>query len=146
MTERRHTYQVGIRWSGRTTGYDGYSRDHAIAAPGRPDIAGSSDPAFRGSPDRWNPEQLLVASLSACHKLWFLHLAAEAGLVVSSYTDEAEGVMVEENGVGEFESVTLHPRVVLAEGDADRLPALHREAHRHCFIARSVRFNVQIDH
>ena len=142
----RHVYGVTVCWSGATTGYRDYSRDHLIEADGRPPIPGSSDPAFRGSPERWNPEQLLLASLAACHKLWFLHLAAEAGLVVTDYIDDAEGVMAEQADGGRFEAVTLRPKVTVRSGDPALVPALHAAAHRACFIANSVNFPVQIVH
>jgi organic hydroperoxide reductase OsmC/OhrA len=146
--EKQHVYHVQVRWTGNTGSgtrtYRGYSRDHVIAAPGKRHIEGSSDPAFRGDPARWSPEDLLVASLAACHKLWYLGLCAQAGIVVTSYEDEAEGVMVEEaGGAGQFTSVTLRPRVTLAHGmDKAAAEKLHATAHAMCFIARSVNFPV----
>ena len=145
-----HRYAVTVVWTGNTgagtASYRGYERAHLVSGPGKPDIAGSSDPAFRGDPGRWNPEELLVASLAACHQLWFLHLATEAGLVVTAYEDAAEGVMVEEpDGAGRFASVTLHPRVTVAGGDAELVPALHERAHAMCFVARSVGFPVRAE-
>ncbi len=130
-----------------TTDYAGYSRDHAISAAGKRMIDGSSDPAFRGDPARWNPEELLVASIAACHQLWFLHLASVDGLAVTAYSDEPVGEMEEEgDGGGQFTRVTLRPRVTLDArhdaGDAERLAALHQAAHAHCFIARSLNFPV----
>jgi organic hydroperoxide reductase OsmC/OhrA len=145
---KHHRYAVRLDWTGNegtgTSAYRAYSRSHELSAPGRPAIPGSSDPAFRGDPARWNPEELLVASLSACHQLWYLHLCAEAGIVVQAYSDEASGVMVEErNGAGQFESVTLRPRARLARGtDEQAARALHHEAAKMCFIARSVSFRV----
>ncbi|HLY56474.1 MAG TPA: OsmC family protein, partial [Stellaceae bacterium] len=108
---RQHRYRTTVRWTGNlgtgTASYRGYARAHEIEAPGKPAIPGSSDPAFRGDPARWNPEELLVASVSACHKLWYLHLASEAGIVVTEYVDSAEGEMVEEaDGAGRFIQVT----------------------------------------
>ena len=148
MASRRHDYRVRVAWTGEGSGTaaHGYSRAHRITAPGKPAIEGSSDPAFRGDPARWNPEELLLASLSACHKLWYLGLCAEAGIAVTSYEDDAEGCMVEESdGSGQFVSVVLRPRVTLAVGsDEARAEALHRTAHRMCFIARSV--NVPVEH
>ena len=146
MTDRRHTYAVTVEWHGATTGYRDYSRDHVIQAADHADIAGSSDPAFRGDPTRWNPEQLLLASVSACHKLWFLHLATEAGLVVTDYVDRAEGVMIEDpvTGGGRFERVTLRPEVRLQSGDASRIKAVHDRAHELCFVANSLNFPVDI--
>jgi len=148
MTDR-HQYEVTVTWTGNlgpgTLDYNAYSRSFELEAKGRHAIAGSSDPAFRGDEFRWNPEQLLVGSLSACHKLWFLHLAAVADVVVTAYVDHAEGVMVTAPGAetGRFTSVTLRPEVTLARAlDADLLAGLHAEAHRRCFIANSVNFPV----
>ena len=103
-------------------------------------------PAFRGDRYRWNPEELLVASLSACHKLWYLHLAADAGITVTAYTDRAEGVMeVGRDGVGWFKGVVLHPTVTVAKGDPERARTLHKTAHQKCFIANSVNFAVECE-
>lgn len=145
---KQHDYAVTVTWTGNTgsgtANLRGYERAHRIAAPGKPAIAGSSDPAFRGDPARWNPEELLLASLAACHKLWYLGLCAQAGVVVTAYTDTAEGSMVEEaDGAGQFTAVTLRPQVTIAAGsDPARALALHAEAHAMCFIARSVNFPV----
>jgi organic hydroperoxide reductase OsmC/OhrA len=146
---RIHTYETTVTWTGNrgtgTSGYRDYDRSCDLAAPGRPVIAASSDPLFRGDPTRWNPEQLLVASLSQCHLLWYLHLAAEAGVVVTSYVDEAVGTMTEQpGGAGQFTEVVLRPRVTVA--DPAMIPvaeSLHERAHELCFIARSVNFPVR---
>lgn len=148
MADKQHHYAVNVTWTGNlgsgTASYRGYSRDHVLRADGKTPIDGSSDPAFRGDPARWNPEELLLASLSACHKLWYLGLCAEAGIVVLTYEDDAIGEMVEEHsGAGQFTSVTLRPRVTLAAGsDPDKARELHHLAHQKCFIARSVNFAV----
>lgn len=148
MAEKQHRYGVTVTWTGNTgTGtrsYRSYERAHTLSAPGKPPIPGSSDPAFRGDAACWNPEELLVASLSACHKLWYLGLCAQAGIIVMAYEDAAEGTMTEEAaGAGQFTVVTLRPRVTIAAGsDAARALALHHEAHAFCFIARSVNFPV----
>jgi organic hydroperoxide reductase OsmC/OhrA len=144
---RTHHYAATVTWTGNTgqgtASYRTYSRDHVIALPGKAPIAGSSDPAFRGDPSRANPEELLVSSLSACHMLWFLHLAAEAKLVVESYEDEALGEMAEDgDGGGHFTRVVLRPRVRLSSGDAATLAGVHERAHGLCFVARSVNFPV----
>jgi organic hydroperoxide reductase OsmC/OhrA len=146
---RDHRYAVSVSWTGNlgsgTSGYRDYSRDYDISAEGKPAIRGSSDPTFRGDRSRWNPEEFLVASLSACHKLSYLHLAAEAGIVVTAYADHAEGVMeTTPAGSGRFKIVVLHPRVTLAAGsDLGRARALHQTAHEKCFIANSVNFPVE---
>lgn len=149
MSGREHHYQVTITWTGNrgtgTSGYRDFERAHEITAPGKPAIAGSSDPSFRGDPARWNPEELLVAALSACHKLWYLHLAAEAGVIVLAYEDAAEGTMLQDrDGGGRFTCVVLKPEVTLAAGaDLATAERLHGEAHAKCFIANSVNFPVE---
>ncbi len=151
MAGKLHHYSVKVTWTGNegkgTGSYQGYSRAHRIDSAGKTPIEGSSDPGFSGDPTRWNPEELLLASLSACHKLCYLSLCAEAGITVETYEDEAEGTMVEEpNGAGQFTSVLLRPRVTLLnEADERRSKALHARAHAMCFIARSVNFPIIID-
>lgn len=147
-----HHYHVTVTWTGNTgtgtSGYNDYSRSFDLEAAGPQVIAGSSDPVFRGDRERWNPEQLLVGSLSGCHKLWFLHLAAVAGVVVTSYVDHAEGTMRTVPGAetGRFESVTLRPIVTVTAGsNADLVAGLHEDAHRRCFIANSVNFPVRCE-
>lgn len=147
---KQHTYAVRVDWTGNdgegTKTYKGYRRDHMIACEGKPQIQCSSDPSFRGDRTRYNPEELLVASLSSCHMLWYLHLCAVNHVTVLDYRDSASGVLEEgKDGSGEFVRVTLRPTVKVSAGDdRTRAFALHNEAHRLCFIARSVRFPVDI--
>ena len=146
---KQHTYEVLVNWTGNegegTKTYKGYRRDHMIACEGKPQIQGSSDPGFRGDRSRYNPEELLVASLSSCHMLWYLHLCSVNHVTVLDYRDSASGVLEEGDGAGEFVRVTLKPTVKVSTGDdRARASALHNEAHRLCFIARSVRFPVEI--
>jgi organic hydroperoxide reductase OsmC/OhrA len=148
MPDKTHAYAVTVRWTGNegsgTSTHRTYSRDHEIQADGKPVIAGSSGPSFRGDRTRWNPEELLLASLSACHKLWYLGLCAEAGVVVTAYEDAAEGRMVEEpGGGGQFAKAILRPRVIISSAsDTGKAQSLHAKAHEMCFIARSVNFPV----
>ena len=148
MTQHEHTYAVQVTWTGNlgqgTSSYRASARAHEITAAGKPVIAGSADPAFRGDRTRYNPEDLLVASLAACHMLWYLHLAADAGVVVMAYEDQARGVMAETpNGGGHFTSVVLLPTVTIQPGADPALAAnLHARAHELCFIANSVNFPV----
>lgn len=148
MPAHEHSYAVSLQWTGNegpgTSSYTGYKRDHDIRGAGKPVIVGSSDPAFRGDAARWNPEELLVASLAACHQLWYLHLCAQAGVVVVAYEDHAVGVMSEEaGGAGQFSRVVLRPQVTLAAGsDAAKALSLHHDANAKCFIARSMNFPV----
>jgi organic hydroperoxide reductase OsmC/OhrA len=146
---KEHLYRVGVRWTGNlgtgTSGYRDYSRAHVIEADGKPALPGSSDPAFRGDPARWNPEEMLVASLATCHMLWYLHLCAVAGVAVVAYADAPVGVMEETaDGSGRFLRVVLNPKVTIAAAsDPDTAQDLHAAAHRHCFIANSVNFPVE---
>lgn len=146
---RTHHYRTTVTWTGNrgqgTTTYTAYDRDFTAAAAGKPDIAGSADPAFRGDAGRWNPEDMLLASASACHKLWYLHLCAVNGIVVQAYTDHAEAEMGEGDAgqPGRFVSATLRPQVTIAAGsNADLALALHEQAHHACFIANSLNFPV----
>lgn len=152
MPENRlHHYRIGLTWTGNATTAEAFrkhDRSYQLTAPGKPPIAGSSDPVFRGDGSLWNPEDLLVASLSACHQLWYLGLCAAAGIIVLSYEDDAEGTMLEERpgGAGQFVRVTLRPRVILAPGsEMEKALALHNTAHEKCFVARSVNFPVDLD-
>ncbi len=141
-------YQVDVLWTGNsgsgTYSYRGYERSHSVQVKGKPVIYGSSDPAFRGDAAKYNPEELLVASLSSCHMLWYLHLCAEAGIVVMEYVDHATGTMIErQDGSGYFEEVVLKPTVTVSEDKMMPLAkALHERAHKKCFIANSVNFRV----
>jgi len=146
---RQHHYTIDTAWTGNTgtgtTTYKGYERSHDISAPGKPTIAGSSDPAFRGDARRYNPEELLVAALSTCHMLSYLHVCAVAGIVVVEYKDQASGTMEEtSNGSGHFTEVVLHPVVTITDASrTEEANQLHHRAHELCFIANSCNFPVK---
>ena len=148
---KQHTYQVRVDWTGNdgegTKTYRSYRRDHTITSVGRPPIGGSSDPSFRGDPSRYSPEDLLVASLSSCHMLWYLHVCAVNQVTVVSYQDDAVGHMDETtDGSGAFVRVVLRPKVqITPDSDPAKALALHHEAHRFCFIAKSVNFAVDVE-
>jgi organic hydroperoxide reductase OsmC/OhrA len=145
-----HHYKVVVEWTGNkgsgTLQYHAYSRDHIVRCDNKVPIQGSSDPAFLGDPNRWNPEELLIASVSACHKLWYLHLCAVNGVVVLSYNDEVTGIMVDgsDDSVGRFLEIELHPRIEITDvSDIDLAIKLHNDAHHQCFIANSLNFPVR---
>ena len=148
MADTKHHYHVRMIWTGSrgvgTTSYRSYGRDYELMADGKATMKGSADPQYLGDAALWNPEELLLASLSACHQLWYLHLCASAGVVVRTYEDRAESTMaVHPDGSGEFISVLLRPSVTIAVGsDRERALAIHDEAANMCFIARSVKFPV----
>ena len=151
-----HHYALSVEWTGNpgsspgqagpgTENYRSYKRDHVVRIPGKPDLSGSADPHFRGDKSRHNPEDLLLAALSACHLMSYLHVCAMNGVVVTAYTDNATGRMESyPDGSGRFQEVTLHPEVTVK--DASMIPKaqeLHTEAHTLCFIANSVNFPVR---
>jgi len=145
---KEHAYTATVTWTGNqgagTTNYKAYTRDYDIICDGKPVIKGSADPGYLGDAARHNPEDMLLASLSACHMLWYLHLCTVSKVVVTEYEDRAEGVMdTSPDGSGAFTSATLKPRITITpESDAAMAEALHEKANAMCFIARSVNFPI----
>lgn len=146
-----HRYQITMQWEGNTgqgtKDYKSYERSHRLKVEGKSDLLCSSDPAFRGDPTKWNPEELLLGSLSSCHMLWYLHLCAINKIVVWDYRDNPTAVMsVDSSGAGRFIEAILSPSIVITEvdriADAERL---HHEAHQKCFIANSISFPTKIN-
>jgi organic hydroperoxide reductase OsmC/OhrA len=144
-----HGYELTVTWTGNsgegTSGYRAYSRNHTVSADGLPDVLGSADRTFHGDRDRWNPEQLLLAALSQCHLLSYLHVCVTEGLVVTGYVDHAGGTMVSDpDGSGRFTQAVLRPRVVVAgEEMLEAATRAHHRANQLCFIANSVNFPVR---
>lgn len=152
LAHDEHRFTTTLTWTGNrgtgTSNYRAYGRDHEIGAAGKSSaIPCSSTPVFRGDKERYNPEELLIGSLSGCHMLWFLHLCAQAGLVVTAYADNAEGTMqLNADGSGRFSEVVLRPRAEYVEAPSrEKLEELHHRAHEMCFIARSVNFPVRCE-
>jgi len=145
---QEHEYTCRIEWTGNrgdgTRTYRGYDRSWDVATPGKPTIHCSNDPLLGGDPTLPNPEDLLLASLSSCHMLWYLHLASSAGVIVHRYTDDPLAVgKVHPDGSGEFIRAILRPAItVIAGTDLEQAEAVHHDVHRYCFIARSVKFPV----
>ena len=143
-----HDYAIQVEWTGNrgtgTSSYRDYGREHVVTAAGKHAIEGSSDPAFRGNAERWNPEEMLLAALSQCHMLSYLHAATRNGVVVLAYTDAATGAMLQTaDGGGHFTSATLRPRVTISDASQiDLAQSLHAQAAAQCFIASSVNFPV----
>ena len=141
-----HSYAVRVEWQGNlgtgTSGYRDYGRDLLITAEGNAPIDGSADKPFRGSAERWNPEELLLAALAQCHMLSYLHVATKNGVVVTGYEDDAVGTMEQVGDGGHFTSVTLRPVVTISAGDPAVAEHIHAEASALCFIAASVNFPV----
>ena len=143
-----HRYAVSSSWTGDrgtgTSGYRDYDRSVTIRVEGKPELLASADRPFRGDRGKWNPEDLLLAALSECHLLSYLHACVSAGVVVVAYSDQATGVLVEDaRGGGAFREVVLRPRVTIADASMrDAAAAAHAQAHEWCFIANSVNFPV----
>ena len=139
-----HQYAAQMVWTEdrgvRTRDYRAY--DHEVRRgrhkAGHP---GSSDPGFRGAGSQWNPDELLVAALSQCHMLWYLHRCSVNGVALATREDPSEGVIVEsEDGSDCFERITLRPRVTLT-----RAKMVNNEAYRLCFIANSLNFPIDTE-
>ena len=143
---KEHTYQALTVWTGASQGstssYQSYSREYTVTIEGKPPFKGSADPTFRGDPHLYNPEDLLITALSACHMLSYLALCARAGIQILAYSDEAFGKMAFYDGKMRFTEVVLHPEVVIEAGEIHKARSLHHKAHEECFIANSVSFPV----
>ena len=145
---KKHSYSLLTKWTGNTgtgtSGYRDYERSHIVYADTKPEILASSDPAFRGDNSKYNPEELLVASLSGCHMLSYLHLCAINKIIVIDYTDNAIGTMIQtDDGSGRFTEVTLQPQVTVSETSMiEKANELHHQANKICFIANSCNFPV----
>jgi organic hydroperoxide reductase OsmC/OhrA len=147
--EKLHHYKAEIQWTGNkgsgTDHYTHYERDYNVIIGSKPILHGSSDPAFRGDEEKYNPEDLLLSALSSCHMLWYLHLCSVEGVVVEEYTDHSTGIMEErKDGSGCFTEVVLNPRVIVSlESMLSKATELHTIANKMCFIANSVNFPVK---
>jgi organic hydroperoxide reductase OsmC/OhrA len=147
------TYTADVNWSLR----DGddflngrYSRGHTVSFDGGTVVPASASPHVVG---KWaveaavDPEEMLVAALSTCHMLTFLHVARLAGFAITAYRDQAEGVMEDiAPGKQAITKVRLRPRIEWAcpAPDEEKLKHMHHEAHETCFIANSVRTLVTV--
>lgn len=143
-----HRFVASLAWTGNrgagTSGYRSYGRDHVVSVSGKPDILGSAARVFHGDLERWNPEEMLIAALAQCHLLSYLYVAVANGIVVESYEDSAEGVLVTTpDGGGRFREVVLRPVVTISAGDPEVAARIHADANRLCFIASSVNFPVR---
>ena len=146
-----HHYHTAIEWTGNkgagTTGYTDYERSHVVRVENKVPLDASSDPHFRGDATKHNPEDLFLASIASCHMLWYLHLCADQGIIVTAYIDKAYGLMqTAANGSGQFRKIVMHPEVTVAEEQMkDQAHRLHHQAHEMCFLSNSVNFEIVIE-
>jgi organic hydroperoxide reductase OsmC/OhrA len=144
----QHNYNLTVKWTGNTgtgtSNYAAFERSHSIFVADKTEILGSSDPAFRGDKTKHNPEDLLLASISSCHMLWYLHLCTTVDIIVTNYIDNATGIMIETtNGSGKFTEVTLNPIVTITDiSMIEKANELHKKANELCFVANSLNFPV----
>ena len=147
---KTHHYQSEITWTGNlgtgTSGYKEYARSYTISNEQKPVLLGSSDPMFFGDASKYNPEDLLLSSLSACHMLWYLHFCSDKKVIVEEYKDSATAIMqMDSHGSGKFIEATLHPIITLQKTAHIKLAhELHEQAHKFCFIANSLNFDIAI--
>jgi organic hydroperoxide reductase OsmC/OhrA len=148
-TERVHEYAMALDWRGNrgagTADYTSYDRTFAIRVEGKPELVGTADPLFRGDPQLYNPEDLLLAAVASCHLLSYLALCARQRIAVLAYSDRPRGSLaLLPSGGGSFTEVLLRPRVTVAAGsDPEAAAALHHRAHELCFIANSCSFPIR---
>ncbi len=144
-----HEFNTQIEWTGNTglgtETYESYERDYTLSSEGKEQILCSSAAGFRGDTNKYNPEDLFIASLSSCHMLWYLHLCADNGIKVLSYIDATEAKLaVFLNGKGFFQSITLSPKVVVENPEhIQKAIALHQKANKMCFLANSLHFPIK---
>ena len=144
-----HHYELHMKWTGNlgtgTSQYRAYERNHTISFANKPDLLASADPTFRGDATKYNPEELLLAALSGCHMMSFLHVCVNAGVVVTAYEDHATGSMqLNADGSGHFTEVVLNPVVTVSEASmVEKMNGLHHKANQLCFIANSCNFPIR---
>lgn len=146
---KKHNYKIKVEWTGNegngTLNYKSYNRNHTISANEKyNEILASSDPSFLGDKSRYNPEDLFLSSISACHMLWYLHLCSVNKIIVTDYVDNATGIMEEtKDGNGRFTEVTLNPNVKIIDLNMiSKANELHKEANKMCFVANSCNFKI----
>lgn len=141
-------YSAEVAWNrGEVAPGEDYSRSHVWRFDGGVEVPASSAPDLHGDPSRVDPEEAFVASISSCHMLWFLHLAADRGFHVRTYTDRAVGHMNRvDRGVIAITDVDLHPEIewVGDVPDARTTAEIHDESHHRCFIANSVTSTITV--
>lgn len=141
-----HIAEVTWERGGSEFGVD-YDRTHEWRFDGGVVVPASSAPGLFGDPTRVDPEEAFVAAISSCHMMWFLYLAAEAGLVVDRYADSAVGVMRRTDTQHSWiTDVDLRPDIVWSgePPSVEEIEGLHHESHERCFIANSVKSRITV--
>lgn len=143
--KNKHIYTLNLQWLGEK-GLSTIKNDrkYLVEIAGKPSFIGSADKVFHGDPQYYNPEDLLLASLSACHMMSYFYVCRKAGIEILSYNDHPEGALVlDSSGSGRFTQVILKPIIAIANvQQIDLAIFLHKEAGKLCFIANSVNFEI----
>jgi organic hydroperoxide reductase OsmC/OhrA len=143
-----HLFKAELKWASNQNQEDStkrfYSKNHQIKIEGKPVLNISAAKAFKGDPELYNPEDLLLSSLVSCHMMSYLYVCAQNGIEVLEYSDNAEATLeVSEDGSGRFVEVKLYPKVKISNSDKTGLAlGLHKKANQLCFIANSCNFPV----
>jgi organic hydroperoxide reductase OsmC/OhrA len=138
-------HRITLDWSRGDAAftYEAYPRDHSITFKNGAPVIFSAAPAYRGDAGKGDPEDMLVAALSSCHMLSFLAIAAKKKVTVDLYQDEAVGFLENDGGKWWMTRVILRPKIV-CNADAATLDEIHHLAHHACFIANSVKTEIQV--
>jgi organic hydroperoxide reductase OsmC/OhrA len=144
----KHLFKAKLDWFSETKNLDSvikkYTKSHTIAIEGKAILNVSAAKAFKGDPQCYNPEDLLLSSVVSCHMMSYLYVCAQNGIEVVSYTDEAEAILeVLEDGSGRFIQISLHPKIIITQANKiDEALQLHKKANQLCFIANSCNFSI----
>jgi organic hydroperoxide reductase OsmC/OhrA len=144
----KHLFKAAINWTSNKnqeqSGRKFYSKSHQITIEGKPILNISAAKAFKGDPELYNPEDLLLSSLVSCHMMSYLYVCSQNGIEVLNYSDNAEATLeVNPDGSGRFTEVILNPKVTITDSDKIQLALeLHQKANQLCFIANSCSFPI----
>lgn len=144
----KHLFKAAINWTSKQNPPDStkrfYSKSHQIKIEGKPVLEVSAAKAFKGDPELYNPEDLLLSSLVSCHMMSYLYVCSQNGIEVLEYSDNAEATLeVSPNGSGRFVAAKLYPKVKILNPEQIQLALdLHQKANELCFIANSCNFPV----
>ena len=143
-----HLFKVALNWIKKEPQTDSstriYTKSHHISIEGKPDLEVSAAKAFKGDPNLYNPEDLLLSSLTSCHMMSYLYCCMQYKIEVISYQDHSEATLqVNPDGSGKIVKVDLFPEIIISNSSQIELAlSLHKKANELCFIANSCNFPV----
>ncbi|MGV0957916.1 OsmC family protein [Empedobacter falsenii] len=143
-----HLFKVALNWMKKDNISSSlsriYTKSHHISIEGKPDLEVSAAKAFKGDPNLYNPEDLLLSSLTSCHMMSYLYCCMQYKIEVISYQDHSEATLqVNPDGSGKIVKVDLFPEIIISDSSQIELAlSLHKKANELCFIANSCNFPV----